>query len=123
MLRIFTLISGIFLLGIVPALAKAPAPVPVPTEPTTTQRIFDITRDGTKIGTDVIDIVKDGDTTTVNFKTHISVVVMFMQAYHMEHTAVETWSDGAFVSYKAQTDDNGTKRTILAMPADKKTAE
>src|SRR5665213_3690544 len=115
MLRIFTLIPSIFLLGIVPALAKAPAPAPVPPEPATTQRIFDITRDGTKIGTDIIDIVKDGDTTTVNFKTHISVVVMFMEAYRMEHTAVETWSDGAFVSYKAQTDDNGTKRTILAM--------
>jgi len=122
MFKIFTLVLGIFFLGVAPALAKekAHAPVPVPPEPTTTQRIFDITRDGSKIGTDIIDIVSDGKTTTVNFTTHISVVIMFMQAYRMDHTAVETWTDGKFVSYTGQTDDNGKKHVISATLTDKK---
>lgn len=123
MLRIFTLILGIFLLGIVPALAKQklPEPAPAPAEPTPPiHRVFNITRDGTKIGTDVIDIEKEGTTTTVNFTTHISVVVMFVEAYRLNHTAVETWSDGNFVSYNSQTNDNGTKRSVSATVADNK---
>lgn len=122
MLKTFTLVLGIFFLGFTPALAKekAHAPAAAPPEPTTTQRVFDITRDGKKIGTDIIDIVKDGKTTTVNFTTHISVVIMFMEAYRLDHTAVETWNDGKFVSYTAQTNDNGKKHTISATLTDKK---
>lgn len=82
--------------------------------PTTTQRVFDITRDGNKIGTDTIEITKTGDTTTVHSTTHIEVTVAFIKAYSFDHVATEKWSKGHFVSYKATTDDNGKKYDVLA---------
>ncbi len=86
--------------------------------PVTEERVFDITRDGNKIGFETITIEKNGDTMTVKFKTHISVVVMFIQAYHFAHSAVETWTGGKFVSYKAVTDDNGKQFDVKAVATD-----
>jgi hypothetical protein len=77
-----------------------------------------VTRDGNKIGAETVTIEKDGDTTTVKFKTHISVVVMFIQAYHFAHSAVETWTGGKFASYKAVTDDNGKHFKVEAVAKD-----
>ncbi|HLH12872.1 MAG TPA: DUF6134 family protein [Methylovirgula sp.] len=86
--------------------------------PAATQRIFDITRNGTKIGTDIIDIEKRGDTTTVKINNEISVVVMFFVAYHLEAKATETWKKGHFVSFQSSTDDNGKKYDLSATAAD-----
>lgn len=86
--------------------------------PTTQERVFDVTRDGNKIGVETVTIEKNGDTTTVKFKTHISVVVMFIQAYHFAHSAVETWTGGKFVSYRAVTDDNGKHFDVKALAKD-----
>jgi hypothetical protein len=86
--------------------------------PTTEERVFDITRDGNKIGVETVTIEKTGDTTVVKFKTRISVVVMFIQAYHFLHSAVETWTGGKFVSYKAVTDDNGKHFNVVATAGD-----
>ncbi len=85
--------------------------------PTKTTRTFDIVREGSNIGTDVVEIDKAGDTTTVKFKTHISVVVMFIEAYHFDHTSSETWKGKDLVSFKSQTDDNGKKHVITATAA------
>ncbi len=109
MFRRFTLLLSLFILAIDPALAQAPL------EPNKIQRVFDIMRDGSKIGTDVIEIDKLGDTTTVKFVTHISVVVLFVEAYHYDHSGVEIWTGGQFVSFKSRTDENGTKHSVAAM--------
>jgi hypothetical protein len=82
------------------------------------ERVFDVTRDGNKIGVETVTLEKAGDTTTVKIKTHISVVVMFIQAYHFAHSAVETWTGGKFVSYKAVTDDNGKHFNVNAVAKD-----
>ncbi len=111
MLRISSVLLGLFLLTVAPAFAQQPLP------PTATRRVFDISRDGNKIGTDVIDIDTEGDTTTVKFVTQISVTAAFIELYHFDHSAVETWTGGQFVSYKAETNDNGTKYNISAMAA------
>ena len=94
--------------------AGAAAPPP----PTVEERVFDVTRDGNKIGVETVTIEKDGDTTTIKFKTHVSVVVMFIEAYHFVHSAVETWTAGKFVSYRAVTDDNGKHFNIAAVAKD-----
>ncbi len=86
--------------------------------PTTEERVFDVTRDGNKIGREIVTIEKNGDTTTVKLKTQISVVVMFIEAYHFAHVAVETWTAGKFVSYKAVTDDNGKHYKVVAVAKD-----
>ena len=114
MLRIFALSLSLFILAIDPALAQAPS------EATQVSRIFDVVRDGTKIGTDTIEIDTNGDTITVKFTTHISVVIMFIEAYRYEHSATETWTAGQFVSYKSRTNDNGKKHSLSAIVVDDK---
>jgi hypothetical protein len=114
MLRIITLVFGFFIMAVAPALAQQPL------EPTKIRHIYDIIREGNKIGTDVVDIDKQGNTTTVTFTTHISVVVMFVEAYRFDHSSVETSTRGRFVSYKSRTNDNGTKHSVVAMAMDNK---
>lgn len=108
MLRIFPLLLSFLILAIDPALAQAPL------DSTPVRRVFDITRDGNKIGTDIIEVAKEGDTTTIKFSTHISVVIMFVEAYRFEHKGVETWTAGHLVSFTSRTNDNGTKHNITA---------
>jgi hypothetical protein len=111
MRRTFVLSLSVYFLALMPALAQEPA---APAAPTVSHRVFDILRDGTKIGTQLIDIEKEGDATTVTIKTHISVVVLFVEAYRFEHSAVEKWQKGQFASFKSKTNANGTKHSVLA---------
>jgi hypothetical protein len=97
--------------------AESPPASAAPTAPIE-ERVFDITRDGNKIGGETLTFQKDGDTTIVKFKTHVSVVVMFVEAYHYTHSAEETWTGGKFVSYKAVTDDNGKHYNLAALAKD-----
>ncbi len=121
MLRKHTLLLGLIALLPLSFLARtsrADTTPAAPAAPTTEERVFDVTRDGNKIGVEKVTIEKDGDTTVIKFKTHVSVVVMFIEAYHFVHSAVETWSAGKFVSYKAVTDDNGKHFNIAAVAKD-----
>lgn len=112
MLRKLTILLS---LVVIPAIGAAEAqPAATPTPPND-RHVFDIFRDGNKIGTEVVVIDKQGDTTNVKFTTHISVVVMFIEAYRFDHSATETWTDGRFVSFKSLTDDNGTKHNVAAV--------
>jgi hypothetical protein len=111
---------GFLGLAIGPVAAQPTTPAQPSPAPVVDRRLFDVTRDGNKIGTEIVEIDKDGDTTSVKFTTHISVIVMFIQAYHFEHSATETWSGGRFVSYTAFTDDNGTKHDVSAVAKDDK---
>ena len=112
MLGKLTVLLGLTALMIDPALAD-PALLPAPA-PTTIRNVFDITRDGNKIGTDIVEIEKQGDTTNVKFTTEISVVIMFVEAYRYEHSGLETWTGGQFTSFKSQTNDGGTKHNVVA---------
>jgi hypothetical protein len=110
MLRLVTLLFGCVAL-IVPALAQEPV------ESNKARRVFDITRNGDKIGTETIETEKNGDITTVKMATRLAVTAAFIELYHFEHTAVETWTAGHFTSYKAHTNANGSKYTISAVAA------
>jgi hypothetical protein len=89
--------------------------------PTTTEHVFDITREGNKIGTDTVEVTKAGDTTTIQSTTHIEVTVAFIKAYSFDHVATEKWAKGHFVSYKAHTNDNGKKYDLFAKSTGEKT--
>lgn len=91
--------------------------VDAPAAPSKLHEIFEIDREGSKIGTTTIDVARQGDVTTVKVGTSISVKVMFIEAYRYEHAATETWKGGQLVGYKSQTDDNGTKHVIEVAPA------
>jgi hypothetical protein len=79
--------------------------------------VFDVIRQGSKIGVDIIDIDKQGDATNVKCTTNISVKILGFEAYRYEHSASETWKGGQLVSFKSQTNDNGTKHSVAATQA------
>jgi Family of unknown function (DUF6134) len=80
---------------------------------------FAILRNGEQIGTHAIDINRAGSETSVRLVTDLTVKVMFVTAYRLEHTATEKWVDGRLVALNSNTNDNGTihKVTLAATPA------
>jgi hypothetical protein len=85
-----------------------------------THRVYDVTREGSSIGTETVDVERQGDTTTVKIKSDISVKVMFIEAYRYEHSCNEVWKSEQLVSFKSHTNDNGTKHAIEVTAADGK---
>jgi hypothetical protein len=85
--------------------------------PVKIHQTFDIVRKDDKIGANVIDIDREGDAMTVKNKTDISVKLMYVEVYHREHVASETWKNGQLTAFKSQTDDNGTKHVVEVAPS------
>ncbi len=98
----------------------APALAAVPAAPTHVHRVFDIMRKGSKIGTDMFDVSRQGDTTKVAITTHILVKIAFITAYRYDHTETETWHGKQLVAFSSTTDDNGKPHEISAAPAGNK---
>jgi uncharacterized protein DUF6134 len=77
---------------------------------------YAITRNGDQIGTHSIEIAHSGMETSVTIATNLTVKVLFITAYHFEHTASEHWTNGKLVAMSSTTDNNGTHHKIsLAM--------
>lgn len=85
--------------------------------PAKISQTFDIVRKDDKIGDNVVDIDRHGDTTTAKNKTNISVKVMYVEVYRYQHNCSETWKAGQLVAFKSQTDDNGTKHVVEVAPS------
>jgi hypothetical protein len=85
-------------------------------------RVFDIMREGSKIGTDTFDISRQGDATSVKVNTHIIVKVAFITAYRYDHSEAGTWKGTQLVSFKSKTDDNGKDHTVAATQSEGKIA-
>lgn len=83
-------------------------------EPATTDLHFLILRNGDQIGTNTIQIRRDGADTVAETKTHIQVKLGFVTLYRYDQTQTEHWADGRFVSLSAKTDDNGTAHQVSA---------
>ena len=96
------------------ALFATPALAGVTGEVKHVHRVFDIMREGSKIGTDMFDITRQGDATTVKVQTHIVVKIAFITAYRYDHSEAGTWKGTQLVTFKSQTDDNGTDHQIHA---------
>lgn len=91
-----------------PAAAAAPAKV---------RQTFDIVRKDDKIGANIVDIDRQGDSVTAKNKTDIAVKVMYVEVYRYQHACSETWKGGQLTAFKSQTDDNGTKHVVEVAPA------
>jgi hypothetical protein len=76
-----------------------------------TQSVYTVTRDGSPIGRTTVDIDRNGDTTTVTSKTDIEVKVIIV-LYRFKQDSTETWKGDQLVSFKSQTDDNGTNHDV-----------
>lgn len=95
-------------LAVSPVAAQSLAPSPH------VHRVYDIMREGSKIGTDMFDITRDGDTTSVKVKTHIQVKIAFITAYRYDHSEDGTWKGKQLVTFNSTTDDNGKPHEINA---------
>jgi Family of unknown function (DUF6134) len=104
----------LFALLIMPARAENPAAA------AKTHRIYDVTREGSNIGTETVDVERQGDTTAVKIKTDISVKIMFVEAYRYEHSCNEVWKSGQLAAFKSHTNDNGTKHSVEVTAASDK---
>jgi hypothetical protein len=80
--------------------------------PSTETLRFAIVRKGEQIGTHKIELSRAGQETNVRIDTNVLVKVLFVTAYHLEHTASERWVKGQLVALNAATDDNGTHHKV-----------
>jgi hypothetical protein len=75
------------------------------------QLVYAVTRDGSPIGRTTVDVDRSGDTVTVTSKTDIEVKVIIV-LYRFTQDVTETWKGDQLVSFKSQTDDNGTPHDV-----------
>ena len=102
--------------------ALATAPALAAPEAKHVHRVFDIMREGSKIGTDTFDITRQGDATSVKVNTHIQVKIAFITAYRYDHSETGSWKGSQLVAFTSKTDDNGTDHQIKAAQAGGKIA-
>jgi hypothetical protein len=69
-------------------------------------------RNGENVGRHVIDISRNGDSTSVRISTNVVVKVAFIPVYRFEHQGMETWRGNQLVALKSQTNDDGTSHHL-----------
>jgi Domain of unknown function (DUF6134) len=92
---------------------------------------FAVMRDGQQIGSNTIELRRNGPETTVQMVTHVQVKIAFVTVYRFEQTETERWVGGKLMALSAVTNDNGTMHRVkatrandrLAIEADGKTTE
>jgi hypothetical protein len=93
-----------------PLIAAAAAAADTPAE---TMR-FVIMRNGEQIGTHAIEISRAGPETNVRITTDLTVTVLFITAYRLQHSATERWVNGQLVAFSSTTDNNGVRHKVSA---------
>jgi hypothetical protein len=88
-----------------------------PSVPPHSHQVYDVMRDGTKIGTSTTDIDRQGDTVSVKMSADITVKIMYVTVYRFSSSSTESWKGNHFVAYNSNADDNGTKYVISATTA------
>jgi hypothetical protein len=89
--------------------AAASAPMPLPKN-----AAFAIWREGSRIGTMRIDYRRDGDTLVAETRLDVEVKILFVVAYRYAQRRTEIFRGNDLLSYRVETDDNGTKKAAAA---------
>jgi len=76
--------------------------------------VFNVSRNGSPIGTHALSFSVQGNTLTVSIEVALKVGLGFITLYRYRHEAEERWVDGRFVSLRSKTDDNGTRLQVDA---------
>ena len=92
---------------------------------------FAVMREGQQIGTNTIELRRNGSETTVQMMTQVQVKIAFVTVYRFEQTETERWVGGKLMALSALTNDNGTMHRVkatrtndrLTIEADGKTTE
>ncbi len=75
-------------------------------------RTYDVVREGSAIGTIAVDETRRGDVLEITTTTDIRVKIAFVEVYRYEQHATETWRAGKLVTFRARTNDNGTRHNV-----------
>jgi len=75
---------------------------------------FVITRNSEQIGTHTIAINRSGKEISVSLSTNLTVKILFVTAYRLQHNETERWIDGKLLTLNSTSDDNGTRHTVSA---------
>ena len=102
-----------------------------PAEPMAETLRFAVMRDGQQIGSNTIELRRNGSETTVQMMTQVQVKIAFVTVYRFEQTETERWVGGKLMALSALTNDNGTMHRVkatrandrLTIEADGKTTE
>jgi len=102
-----------------------------PAEPMAETLRFAVMREGQQIGTNTIELRRNGSETTVQMMTQVQVKIAFVTVYRFEQTETERWVGGKLMALSAVTNDNGTMHRVkatrandrLTIEADGKTTE
>ena len=69
--------------------------------------VFDVLRDGSKIGEHRLDFERQDDILKVSVETEMQVTFAFVPVFRYEHKRIERWSDGELESLAGMTNDDG----------------
>lgn len=75
---------------------------------------FQVSRDGSQIGTSTIEIEGSDAQKSIQIATHVEVKFAFFTLYHFDQTETERWANGQLLALSATTNDNGSIRKISA---------
>jgi hypothetical protein len=79
-----------------------------PTDPI----VFDVLRDGSKIGEHRLVFEREEETLKVSVETDMTVKFAFLTVFRYEHKRVERWRDGELESLAGMTNDDGQQYEI-----------
>src|SRR3546814_6969932 len=74
--------------------------------------LFDVLRDGSKIGEHRLVFEQEDGALKVSVETDMTVDFAFVTVFRYEHKRVERWRDGELVSLAGMTTDEGTEYKI-----------
>jgi len=74
--------------------------------------VFDVLRDGDKIGEHSLVFEREDDTLKVSIETAMTVTFAFVPVFRYEHKRVERWRGGELESLAGMTNDDGTEYEI-----------
>lgn len=76
--------------------------------------VFDVYRKKSRVGEHRISFARDGERLSVNAHFHLSVKVLFINAYSFDYRSTETWDGQTLVGLSANVDDGGTVANTVA---------
>lgn len=91
------------------AIGRAQAALPIPPG---NRLAFDVVRNGSRIGTHVLDFKSSGDRLEVHIAVDLAIGVGPLTLFRYTHRAVETWQAGQVQSIEATTDHDGTEHHL-----------
>jgi hypothetical protein len=74
--------------------------------------VFDVLRDGNKIGEHRLVFERENSTLKVSVETAMTVKFAFLTVFRYEHKRIERWRDGELESLAGMTNDDGTEYEI-----------